>query len=565
MCRKAPEEDENRVIIDNVSGTVKPGQFLAIIGASGAGKTTLLNYLSGKDPSKNLHKEGHVLVNGSERDTIDYNKYVAYVQQDDVLFQTMTVKECVEFAARMKLPPSTDHEAKVEELLLNLKLEKAANTKIGGPMVKGVSGGERKRTSIAVELISDPNLIFLDEPTTGLDSYTAQNVVEVLNALTESGRTVICTIHSPNTEIFESFDQLMLMASGHIIYMNDASKAVDYFASIGQECPPRTNPADFFMNMMSIEALDDPDVEDEKELKKRRTEVERDYKKHIDYLYTQYENSELKCDADSIHPESKTLTKDSEQQEYSPTLYRQFTMLLIRSLKNIFRLPEASYVKVLTYVFTSLLILLVYGRLGDDEQSIQSRNGVIFLTLLIYIMNPFQGIVLVFPDEKPVFLREQSAKMYSPTMYYCSLVVSQIPILLICTTLSAVLVYFPIGLNLDEPSSFWIYFGYSTLLMFGATGMGLCAGILSNDKDTAVAMVSVVVLPLILVAGFFVNQDNILPVLYPFQYISLFKYGYQVLTQNEYDGLELSCAPSCDPLGEMDFEQSMAEGIIATA
>ena len=140
----------------------------------------MLNYLSNKDPSRNLKKEGKILVNGVDRSKIDFKKYVAYVQQDDVLFQTMSVRECLDFAARMRLPPTADHDAKVTELIESLKLEKAADTKIGGSLVKGVSGGERKRTSIGVELITDPNLIFLDEPTTGLDSFTATNVIEVL-------------------------------------------------------------------------------------------------------------------------------------------------------------------------------------------------------------------------------------------------------------------------------------------------------------------------------------------------------------------------------------------------
>ena len=135
-------------------------------------------------------------------------------------------------------------------------MNKCANTKIGGPLIKGVSGGERKRCSIGVELITDPNLIFLDEPTTGLDSFTATSVVETLRALAESGRTVISTIHQPNSDIFQSFDQLMLLARGKIIYFNDADKAVDHFAAIAPQfrCPELSNPADHFMTIMSIES-----------------------------------------------------------------------------------------------------------------------------------------------------------------------------------------------------------------------------------------------------------------------------------------------------------------------
>jgi len=397
--------------LDNLSGTVKPGQFLAIIGASGAGKTTFLNYISGRDPSKNLEKEGSISINGVDSSKLDYGKYVAYVQQDDVLYQTMTVKECLMFAAQMRLPPDIDYEERVQSLMENLKLEKAADTKIGGPLVKGVSGGERKRTSIGVELITDPNLIFLDEPTTGLDSFTAQNVIEVLASLAGSGRTIISTIHQPNSEIFEGFDQLMLMAGGRTLYLNDASKAVDYFASIGEKCPERTNPADYFMNMMSIEALDEVDTEDPDELIKSKTMIEESYKKKIDYLSEKYDSSELKNDENSRHPEATELGKNNETKKYSPNCLKQFCLLILRNLRNIIRLPIASYGKIISYFFLAVVILLVWGHLDTDEKSIQSRTGVLFITATMLIVFNVQGVILVFPDERPVFLREHSGKM----------------------------------------------------------------------------------------------------------------------------------------------------------
>ena len=147
----------------------------------------------------------------------------------------MTVRECLEFAAKLKLPGTTaDKISRVNELIIELKLNKCQYTRIGGPLIKGVSGGERKRTSIGVELITDPSLIFLDEPTTGLDSFTATSVMETLGDLAKrDGRTVISTIHQPNSDIFEMFDRLMLLAKGKIIYFNEARLAVNYFGSIG--------------------------------------------------------------------------------------------------------------------------------------------------------------------------------------------------------------------------------------------------------------------------------------------------------------------------------------------
>jgi len=177
----------------------------------------------------------------------------------------MTVRECLTFAARLKLEGTeVEKESRVNNLIQLLKLTKCQNTRIGGPLVKGVSGGERKRTSIGVELITQPSLIFLDEPTTGLDSFTATSVMETLGNLARfENRTVISTIHQPNSDIFEMFDRLLLIAKGKIIYQNLANKSVDYFAGIGYPCPELSNPCDFFMATMSKESIEFDNENDE--------------------------------------------------------------------------------------------------------------------------------------------------------------------------------------------------------------------------------------------------------------------------------------------------------------
>ena len=538
MCKKPDETEPDFIILDDLSGTVKPGQFLGIIGASGAGKTTFLNYLSGKDPSKNLKKKGQVLINGVDRSHVTYGKYVGYVQQDDVLMQTQTVRECLMFAARMKLPSDTNYEEKVDELLESLKLSKAADTKIGGPLLKGVSGGERKRTSIGVELISDPSMIFLDEPTTGLDSFTALNVVEVLRGLAESGRSVISTIHQPNSETFENFDQLLLMAQGHIIYQNTASIAVDHFTRIGYKCPERTNPADFFMNMMSIEAMDDVDDDDHEELVRSRTIIEESYKAKIIDLYEKYENSELRNDPDDVHPEVKELSTVKEK-EHRANICKQFYYLFVRSMRNIIRLPISSYVKIISTIVVALMTILVFRQLGHNERSIQNRNGVVFFVLINFVLNSVTNVTLIFPDERPVFLREQSAEMYNPVPYFFAKFFSELPIMLINNILFFFIAYFALELNTESVKQPTIFFFYAWLLSWTGTGLGFMIGTLVSSKSVATSLIPVTVIPLMLLSGFFVNQDNIVPVLYPFEFISPFKWGFQVLAYNEYDDLSL--------------------------
>lgn len=224
----------------------------------------------------------------------------------------MTVRECLEFAAKLKLKGTYEEKMiRVKELIKELRLDKCQNTKIGGPLIKGVSGGERKRTSIGVELITDPNLIFLDEPTTGLDSFTATSVMETLKDLAISGRTVISTIHQPNSDIFEMFDRLMLMAQGKIIYFNEARLAVDYFANINFACPELSNPADYFMTIMSIESQEVADDEGEQQLMKSQAQIHEEYTKRIDFFHSTYENSNLINDYAYVSPQV-TLISDAD-------------------------------------------------------------------------------------------------------------------------------------------------------------------------------------------------------------------------------------------------------------
>lgn len=306
---------KEKIIIDHVHGTVQPGQFLAIIGASGAGKTTLLNFLSGREISQNLTRTGQIFINHKDKDTLgNFSSYSAYVQQDDILFQTMTVRECLTFAARLKLTASEDEkQERVNHMIKSLKLTKAQNTRIGGPLVKGVSGGERKRTSIGVELITDPNLVFLDEPTTGLDSFTATSVCESLRDLAKKeNRTVVTTIHQPNTDIFDIFDRLVLLARGKIIYFNAADKSVEYFSNLGYTCPDTSNPCDYFMSMMSKESIELEHEEDDANaigaagLDQAKIDIE--YEKLIEFFVNKYHSSELECDPTVRHPEVKEIT-----------------------------------------------------------------------------------------------------------------------------------------------------------------------------------------------------------------------------------------------------------------
>lgn len=181
------------------------------MGASGAGKTTLLNILACKIAPI---EGGRLYANNLEYDHNSFGNFANYVMQSDRLMETLTVRETLEFAARLKLNThtKTEQRRKVEELVKRLKLEKCLDTLVGGILLKGISGGEKKRVSIAFELISDPYVLFLDEPTSGLDSLTSYIIVSELKKLARlQNKTVIMTIHQPGSETYQLFDNLIVL------------------------------------------------------------------------------------------------------------------------------------------------------------------------------------------------------------------------------------------------------------------------------------------------------------------------------------------------------------------
>lgn len=459
------------------------------------------------------------------------------MQQDDILFQTMTVRECLEFAARLKLPGTDEQKiARVDVLLKNLKLIKCQNTRIGGPLVKGVSGGERKRTSVGVELITDPSLIFLDEPTTGLDSFTATQVMGMLRDMAYvENRTVISTIHQPNSDIFELFDYLSLLARGKIIYFNKASKSVDYFTSIGFQCPEMSNPCDYFMSMMSKESIElDLEEEGQSVFDLDNEKINAEYEKLIQFFDAKYHLSELRCDASQVHPECPPLEGDEDIVNIKVSFCYQWKLLATRNFNNIVRLPQTSYVKLMTTTITALFASFLFWQTGPTNGGIQNVQGALFFMTMNCSFNAIQNVILIFPDERPVFLREVNNNMYEVTPYFWAKIVSEIPFSIIVPTVFGCIVYYCVGLKPDA-GNFFVFLIILILIYNSFSGYSLIISASFSNKQLAVTLTPVLIVPFMLFAGFFVASSNIPYWLKEFEYLSIIKYGYQALMQNQFN------------------------------
>ncbi|CCM00070.1 uncharacterized protein FIBRA_02097 [Fibroporia radiculosa] len=240
-----------RTILENISGSVKPGQIMAIMGASGAGKSTFLDILARK--RKRGLVSGHILVNGREVADADFKKVMGFVDQEDTLMSTLTVYETVLYSALLRLPREMSLEAKkyrTLETMHELGILGIKDSRIGDSGRRSISGGEKRRVSIACELVTSPSILFLDEPTSGLDAYNALSVIESLVSLARNyNRTVVFTIHQPRSNIVSLFDQLIVLAQGKLVYSGEADKCHDYLASIEQPCPPGFNIADYLIDL----------------------------------------------------------------------------------------------------------------------------------------------------------------------------------------------------------------------------------------------------------------------------------------------------------------------------
>jgi len=236
-------------ILKGVSGFLAPGTLTAIMGPSGCGKSTLLDILA--DAKEVGRVQGDILLNGTPR-TADFRSAAAYVMQDDNTHTCLTVRETFWFVCEMRLPPSVSKKqrlARVQETLRDIDLEHVADTRIGDDVSGGLSGGQRRRVTIGIELINRPSLLLLDEPTSGLDAYGALQVVTSLRRFADRGQTLACTIHQPRADTFGLFDKLLLMYLGETMYFGPITSIYDHFEGCGVSVQRDLNPADFIVDL----------------------------------------------------------------------------------------------------------------------------------------------------------------------------------------------------------------------------------------------------------------------------------------------------------------------------
>lgn len=577
-------------VLYDINGVVKPQECLAIMGGSGAGKTTLLDILAGKNKDGQI--SGDIYVNGNKIPARDFKKIIGFVDQEDHLIPTLTVYETVLNSALLRLPRTMSMRAKetrVIEVLNELRILSIKDRVIGSDFQRGISGGEKRRVSIACEMVTSPSLLFLDEPTSGLDAYNARNVVECLVKLSRDfQRTIVFTIHQPRSNIVSLFDKLILLSEGDLVYSGEMIKCNDFFSKNGYKIPLGYNIADYLIDItvdhkkvIKVDSGASSDIENHAGINDEDQDIHRRFLntrtptadvdttsewEHFAVHRDEYNNyNQIKSANDTetlIQVQNKLpqlfkesiisieLSEEISQLKQNPTKYEinsqykkasfmtQIAVLSSRTFKNLYRNPKL----LLTHYVLSLLMGFfcgyIYYNVKNDISGFQNRLGLFFFVLSLFGFSSLTGLHS-FASERIIFIRERANNYYNPFSYYITKILCDILPLRVLPPVILIAIAYPlIGLTMEH-NGFLKAIMVLVIFNVAVATEVLIVGILIRDPGTSTMVAVLVLLFSILFAGLFINSEEISSQIKWLEWVSLFHYAYEALSINEVKDLIL--------------------------
>jgi len=409
--KKKNGEGGRKILDGSISGCAKRGRMLAIMGPSGAGKSSVVHALAGRvkeDPK--IRVSGRRYVNDAP--VAGYSLLpAAFIEQSVNFFPYMTVRETITFRVNLILGSLLSKSARdemVADLLEQVGLTNSADTIVGNAKVRGISGGEKKRLSIAVEMIASPSLIFLDEPTSGLDSTAATSLVTTLRRLADSGKTVVAVIHQPSQHVFEKFDDLLVVSGGKLMYFGERSKVRSHMENYACGASSEIGTAEHLLDCVSTTPMEN--------------ESQSDADKRVEKLAQVARSQPLDV---RKQKETKSIAL-SKRGGPRANILTQFKLLLDRSIREVLRAKSVIIIKCVQQISTAIIYGGIYS-LGNDQSSIQDRIGLLSLIAIGSSNMAVATSIRSFPKEKAIVSNELAGGMYRTMPYFLGKAISEIP------------------------------------------------------------------------------------------------------------------------------------------
>ncbi|CAN6452397.1 unnamed protein product [Victoria cruziana] len=458
--------DEDRLqLLRDVSGSFRPGILTALMGSSGAGKTTLMDVLAGRKTGGYI--EGSITISGYPKQQQTFARISGYCEQNDIHSPNVTVYESLIYSGWLRLSPEINVDRRklfVEEIMELVELNPIRNTIVGLPGVSGLSTEQRKRLTIAVELVANPSIIFMDEPTSGLDARAAAIVMRAVRNTVDTGRTVVCTIHQPSIDIFEAFDELLLMRrGGQVIYAgalgHESSKLVDYFQAIPgvPEIGDGDNPANWMLEV---------------------TNAASEAQLGLDFAVT-YSNSSLYRENMELINELSTPLPGSKDL-FFPTRHAQSFVSQCRACfwkqsRSYWRNPQYNALRFFMTIATGLIFGTIFWGAGSKtgtQQQLLNLLGAMYTVVMFLGINNAMSVQPVVSIERTVFYRERAAGMYSTLPYTIGQVAIEVAYILVQTFIYSLILFSCIGFTFGVVRYLqFLYFVSMAFLYFTLYGM----------------------------------------------------------------------------------------------
>ncbi|GAB9466632.1 Atp-binding protein [Globisporangium polare] len=459
-------------LLQGVTGFAAPGTMTALMGSSGAGKTTLMDVIAGRKTGGKI--KGDIFLNGHRATKLAIRRCAGYCEQMDIHSDASTIREALTFSAFMRLPGDMSRARKlasVSECLDLLDLNPIADK-----VIRGSSTEQMKRLTIGVELAAQPSVLFLDEPTSGLDARSAKVIMDGARKVASTGRTIICTIHQPSSEVFQLFDRLLLLKrGGETVFNGDLGKEsvhlIKYFEDIPgvAKIAPGYNPATWMLECIGAgvgSAGVGPAVTNFVECFKKS-----EMKGVLDEYMARKGVTHPSPDFPELLFSSKFAAGNATQMQF----------LVARFLDMYWRSPSYNLTRIVIGIVLALIFGIIFtGADYTTYQGVNSGVGMIFMTTLFNGMVSFNSVLPIASEERAAFYREQASQMYRPFWYFVGSTIAEIPYVFFSTGVFT-LVFFP----------FVGFTGFENALLYWATSSLLVLLMVYTGQFLVYAMPSI--------------------------------------------------------------------------